>query len=86
MDVEAFGADTFSGAARRASERLLASAVSCKESWVLSFMGTGKAFLKGLTYRESAEMERMVCFALPPGSSPAQRALLGVASHDESQR
>eukprot|EP00959_Pyramimonas_sp_CCMP1952_P010372 217320-Pyramimonas_sp.AAC.1 len=73
MDTEAFDVETFSGTARRQSQRLLASEAACHPEWILASMDMDKAFLKGLTYEELAhatgEGARMVCFALPPGSA-----------------
>eukprot|EP00959_Pyramimonas_sp_CCMP1952_P014365 304247-Pyramimonas_sp.AAC.1 len=54
MDTEAFDVETFSGTARRRSQRLLACEAACHPEWILASMDTDKAFLKGLTYEELA--------------------------------
>eukprot|EP00959_Pyramimonas_sp_CCMP1952_P457865 9475662-Pyramimonas_sp.AAC.1 len=56
IDVEAFGVDTSSGTARRASQRLLAGPAACKKPGVMASMDIEEAFLQGLTYRELAEV------------------------------
>eukprot|EP00959_Pyramimonas_sp_CCMP1952_P339017 7099600-Pyramimonas_sp.AAC.1 len=35
MDLEASDVDTFSGTARRSSQRLLASTAACKKQWIM---------------------------------------------------
>eukprot|EP00959_Pyramimonas_sp_CCMP1952_P131445 2748451-Pyramimonas_sp.AAC.2 len=45
----------FSGAARRASQRLLACAAACEEQWITASMDIDEAFLKGLTSRALAD-------------------------------
>ena len=55
MDLDAFSLDTFSGTAKRQSQRLLASEAACNEDWILASMDIGKAFLKGYTYNELAK-------------------------------
>ena len=81
MDQEAFSVETFSGTARRQSQRVLASVAACNKHWSIASLDVGKAFLKGLTYRELAdatgEQERTVCFTLPPGSAAVLRTLPG---------
>eukprot|EP00959_Pyramimonas_sp_CCMP1952_P037103 776274-Pyramimonas_sp.AAC.1 len=71
MDLEAFDVETFSGTARRSSQRLLASAAACETQWIIASLDINVAFLKGLTYQELAETtgekERLECFTLPPG-------------------
>eukprot|EP00959_Pyramimonas_sp_CCMP1952_P412067 8634738-Pyramimonas_sp.AAC.1 len=54
MDTEAFDVETFSGTARRQSQRLLASEAACHPEWILVSMDFDKAFLKGLIYEELA--------------------------------
>ena len=77
MDVGGFDVETFSGTARRQSQRLLASEAACHPEWILASMDIDKAFLKGLTYEELAaatgEATRQVCFTLPPGSAQVLR-------------
>ena len=89
MDLEAFDVETFSGTARRSSQRLLASAAACKKEWIIASMDINMAFLKGLTYSELAEAtgekERMVCFTLPPGSATVLRSLPGFEHYDETK-
>ena len=89
MDTEAFSIDTFSGTARRTSQRILASESACNPSWELASLDIDKAFLQGLTYSELAkatgEQERLVCFTLPPGSAALLRTLPGFAGFDESR-
>eukprot|EP00959_Pyramimonas_sp_CCMP1952_P290037 6066038-Pyramimonas_sp.AAC.1 len=36
MDLKAFDAETFSGTARRPSQRLLASTAACNEQWLIA--------------------------------------------------
>eukprot|EP00959_Pyramimonas_sp_CCMP1952_P297613 6225995-Pyramimonas_sp.AAC.1 len=90
MDTEASDVETFSGTARRQSQRLLASEAACHPEWILSSKGIDKAFLKGLTYEEldhaTGEETRMVCFTLPPGCAQVLRTLPGFSSYDESRR
>ena len=65
-DFQAFDVETYSGTARRANQRLLASTAACKKHWIIASLDINMAFLKGLTYRELAEAtgekEREVCF------------------------
>eukprot|EP00959_Pyramimonas_sp_CCMP1952_P238552 4984923-Pyramimonas_sp.AAC.2 len=69
MDLEAIDAETFSGTARRPSQRRLASAVARSKQWVIAPLDIKMAFLKGLTYQVLAEAngkkERAACFTLP---------------------
>ena len=50
MDLDAFSLDTFSGTARRTSQRLLASEAACNPEWILASLDVDKAFLKGFTF------------------------------------
>ena len=88
MDIEAFSIDTFSGTAKRSSQRVLASEKACHPSWILASLDIDKAFLKGFTYKELAdatgEKERTVCFRLPPGSAAHLRKFPGFENYDES--
>merc|ERR1712086_862475 len=88
MDTEAFSLDTFSGTAKRASQRILASEAACHADFIMASLDIDKAFLKGFTYKELAEAtgehERMVCFKLPPGSAALLRKFPGFANFDES--
>eukprot|EP00959_Pyramimonas_sp_CCMP1952_P322405 6746625-Pyramimonas_sp.AAC.1 len=90
MDTGAFDVETFSGTARRQSQRLPASEAACHPEWILASMGIDTAFLKGLTYEELAHATggetRTVCFTLPPGSAQMIRTLSGFSSYDESRR
>eukprot|EP00959_Pyramimonas_sp_CCMP1952_P428751 8980022-Pyramimonas_sp.AAC.1 len=45
MDLEVFDAETFPGAARRSSQRLLASAAVCNNQWIIAFLDINVAFL-----------------------------------------
>eukprot|EP00959_Pyramimonas_sp_CCMP1952_P386100 8091871-Pyramimonas_sp.AAC.1 len=47
MDLEAFDVETFSGSARRPSQRLLASTAACKKQWITVSLNINMAFLKG---------------------------------------
>ena len=89
MDLEAFDVATFSGTARRFSQRLFASAAARKKQRVMALLDIDKAFRKGLTYSELAaatgEQERMACFTLPPGSAAVLRSLPGFEFYDESE-
>ncbi len=77
MDLEAFSLDTFSGTAKRTSQRILASEAACHQDWIIASLGIDKAFLKGFTYKELAEAtgekERTVCFTLSPESAALLR-------------
>jgi len=88
MDTEAFTIDTFSGTAKRQSQRLLASEAACNPHWIIASLDVDKAFLKGFTYKELAELtgeaERTVCFKLPPGSAALLRKFPGYENYDES--
>ena len=88
MDTEAFSLDTFSGTAKRQSQRILASEAACHINWIIAALDVDKAFLKGFTYKELAEAtgekERIVCFTLPPGSANALRKFPGFEDYDES--
>eukprot|EP00974_Lingulodinium_polyedra_P106100 10269493-Lingulodinium_polyedra.AAC.1 len=46
MDWEAFSVDTFSGTAKRSSQRILASEAACHKGWILASLDIDKAFLK----------------------------------------
>ena len=54
MDTEAFDIETFSGTARRSSQKILASEAACHPDWILASLDIDKAFLKGLTYQDLA--------------------------------
>jgi len=88
MDTEAFSVDTFSGTAKRQSQRLLASEAACNLHHIIASLDVDKAFLKGFTYKELAELtgekERTVCFKLPPGSAAILRKIPGFETFDES--
>jgi hypothetical protein len=88
MDLEAFSLDTFSGTAKRSSQRMLASETACHPDWILASLDVDKAFLKGFTYKELAdatgEKERTVCFKLPPGSATLLRRFPGFEDYDET--
>eukprot|EP00959_Pyramimonas_sp_CCMP1952_P345307 7231507-Pyramimonas_sp.AAC.1 len=90
MDLEAFDVGTFSGTARRSSQRLLASAAACKKQWVIASLDINMAFLDGLAYQElveaTDEKERVACFTLPPGSATVRRTLPGFERCDESKQ
>lgn len=60
MDLEAYSLDTFSGTARRQSQRIVASEAACNKEWVLASLDIDKAFLKGFTYKELAEARNHV--------------------------
>ena len=89
LDTEAYSIDTFSGTARRQSQRILASESACHPEWTLASLDTDKAFLKGFTHAELAaatgERERLVCFTLPPGSAQILRQVKGFENYDESK-
>ena len=88
MDTQAFSLDTFSGTAKRTSQRILASEAACHENHIMASLDIDKAFLKGFTYKELAEAtgekERIVCFTLPPGSATLLRQLPGFEGFDET--
>lgn len=88
LGIEAFSLDTFSGTAKRTSQRILASEAACHEEWILASLDLDKAFLKGFTYKELAqatgEKERTVCFKLPPGSATILRRFKGFEDFDET--
>jgi hypothetical protein len=88
MDLEAFSLDTFSGTAKRTSQRILASEAACHPDWIIASLDIDLAFLKGFTYKELAEekskKERMVCFVLPPGSATLLRQFPGFEDFDET--
>ena len=88
MDWAAFDVETFSGTARRSSQRLLASEAARHPDWILASLDIDKAFRKGLACKELAdatgEKERTVCVALPPGSAAVLRALPGFSHFGES--
>ena len=48
MDLEAFSLDTFSGTAKRTSQRMLASEAACNKDWSLASLDIDKAFLNRL--------------------------------------
>jgi len=89
MDLEAFSLDTFSGTAKRTSQRTLASEAACHPDFISASLDIDKAFLKGFTYKELAEAtgekERMVCFRLPPGSATYLRQFPGFEDFDETK-
>ena len=88
MDTEAFSIDTFSGTAKRTSQRILASEAACHPDWIIASLDIDKAFLQGFTYKELAEatgeQERIVCFKLPPGSAALLRKFPGFENFDET--
>eukprot|EP00959_Pyramimonas_sp_CCMP1952_P105928 2214756-Pyramimonas_sp.AAC.1 len=55
MGLEAFGAEAFSGAALRLSQKLLASAAAREKQWATVSFDVNMAFLKGLADQELAE-------------------------------
>ena len=55
MDIDAYSLDTFSGTARRTSQRILASEAAAHPDWILASLDIDKAFLKGFTHMELAE-------------------------------
>ena len=79
MDTEAYNLETYSGTAKRASQRILASEAACHPDYIIASLDVDKAFLKGFTYKELAEatgeQERIVCFKLPPGSAAILRTI-----------
>ena len=89
MDTEAFSLDTFSGTAKRTSQRIIASEAACHDDWIIASLDVNNAFLKGFTYKELAEAtgekERTVCFRLPPGSAEYLRKFPGFHNFDESK-
>eukprot|EP00959_Pyramimonas_sp_CCMP1952_P225666 4718929-Pyramimonas_sp.AAC.1 len=52
MDLKALAVETFSGTARRSSQRLLARTTACKKQRVIASLDINMAFLKGLAYQE----------------------------------
>ena len=48
MDQETFSVETFSGTARRQSQRILASEAACHPDWITASLDVNCAFLKGL--------------------------------------
>ena len=88
MDLDAFSLDTFSGTAKRTSQRMLASEAACNPNYIIASLDVDKAFLKGFTYKELAdatgEQERTVAFRLPPGSASLLRKFPGFEHFDES--
>eukprot|EP00959_Pyramimonas_sp_CCMP1952_P297909 6231807-Pyramimonas_sp.AAC.1 len=89
MGLESVDVETCPGTVRRSSQRLLASTAARKKQWIIASLDINMASLKGLTYQELAEAtgdkERVVRFALPPGSAIAVRTLPGFEQHDESK-
>eukprot|EP00959_Pyramimonas_sp_CCMP1952_P092587 1937740-Pyramimonas_sp.AAC.1 len=89
MAFEAFNVETFSGAARRPSQRLLASAAACKKQWVIAPIEINMVFLQGLTYQELAEAtgenDGVEWFTLQPGPASVLRSLPGFEHCDESK-
>ena len=81
MDTEAFSIDTFSGTAKRQSQRLLASEAACNPDYMIASLDVDKAFLKGFTYKELAEITgeplREVNFDLPAYCLPMLRRIKG---------
>eukprot|EP00959_Pyramimonas_sp_CCMP1952_P260697 5450905-Pyramimonas_sp.AAC.1 len=79
----------FPGKARWSSPRLFASAAACKKQWVIASLDINMVFLVGLAYQDLAEAagdkERVVCFALPPGSASVLRPLPGFKHYEESK-
>ena len=54
MDIEAFSLDTFSGTAKRSSQRMLASEAACHEDFIIASLDIDQAFWKGFTHAELA--------------------------------
>eukprot|EP00959_Pyramimonas_sp_CCMP1952_P089635 1875246-Pyramimonas_sp.AAC.1 len=55
MDLETCDVDACSGAARRSSQRLLASTAACKKQWTIASLDINMAFLEGLAHQALAE-------------------------------
>ena len=55
QDLEAFRLDTFSGTAKRTSQRTLASEAACNPNCIIASLDIEKAFLKGFSYEELAK-------------------------------
>ena len=89
MDTEAYSLETYSGTAKRTSQRILASEAACHPDYIIASLDVDKAFLKGFTYKELAEatgeQEIIVCFKLPPGSAAILRTIKGYEHYDESK-
>ena len=58
QDSEAFSLHTFSGTAKRTSQRTLASEAACDPNWIIASLDIDKAFLKGFSYEELAKATR----------------------------
>lgn len=88
MDIEAVSLDTFSGTAKRQSQKVIANEVAIHDKSNIAALDVDKAFLTGFTYTELAEAtgekERSVCFKLPPGSAAVFRKFPGFEDFDES--
>eukprot|EP00959_Pyramimonas_sp_CCMP1952_P378690 7932598-Pyramimonas_sp.AAC.1 len=84
-DLEAFDVEAFSGAARRSSQRLLASTAAREKQWTIASLDINMAFLKGLTQRNLlrrlvkrnarcvllCRLDRPQCFELSQDSNTA---------------
>ena len=78
--------ETFAGAAKRASQRLLSSEAARRPDWARVAVDVEKALLQGMTYaemQEKGEAPREVNFALPPGNAAILRQVPGYESSDE---
>ena len=87
-DSEAEGLLTFSGTSSRISQRLIVSEAVIRD-WPLAAIDVKKAFLKGITYKELAEMSgepiRNVCFELNAETASILRTCPGYEDFDYRQ-
>ena len=84
-DMQAGQLATFSGTTSRWGQRIVV-AVAVQKRWALFSCDVAQAFLRGLSFRELAqidgEVSRSVQFKLPAGSIPMLRALPGYEDFD----
>ena len=86
-DVDADWLQTYAGTASRWSQRVV-TAVSAQQRWEILTADVGNAFLKGLTFKELAQLtgepERRVAFHPPKGYESFIAELPGMSSYNRS--
>ena len=86
-DLQADQLEAHASTGSRMSQRLLCSEAACRPHWRFVALDISKAFLQGMTYKETArrtgEEERDVCFTLPHAAIRFLKQLEGFESFNE---
>ena len=79
-DLQAAQLSTFAGTTSRCGQRVVNS-VAVQRGWLLFTADVSQAFLRGLTFKEAAqikdEVHRSIQFTMPPGSVPILQRIPG---------